>query len=42
MTGGTYIDIPDFNPAISRWTHEWEVNVTEFQVSSTAGGRSIR
>ena len=35
VTGGTYVDIPNFDPAISRWTYEWEGNVKELQVSST-------
>ena len=34
VTGGTYIDVPAFDPAISRWTYEWETNVNEFQVST--------
>ncbi len=31
---GVYADIDPFNPAISRWTNEWEVNVGEFQVAA--------
>ena len=34
VTGGTYVDVPAFDPAISRWTYEWEVDVKEFQVST--------
>jgi alpha-tubulin suppressor-like RCC1 family protein len=34
VMGGTYIDVPAFNPAISRWTYEWETNAKEFQVST--------
>ena len=34
VTGGTYVDIPDFDPAISRWTHEWEQGAQERQVAT--------
>ena len=34
VTGGSYTDLPDFNPAISRVTNDCEQNVEEFQVSS--------
>ena len=32
VTGGTYVDYAGFNPAISRWTYEWEVDPQEPQV----------
>ena len=34
VTGGTYQDIPDFDPVISQWTDEWVVDNTETQVAT--------
>ena len=33
VTGGSYVDLPGFDPAISRWVSEWDSNVSEFQVA---------
>ena len=32
---GSYTDLPGFEPAISRLTTDWEVNVSEFQVATS-------
>ena len=34
ISSGTYTDYAGFNPAISRWTNEWEVGPIEFQVAT--------
>ncbi|HJW76162.1 MAG TPA: FG-GAP-like repeat-containing protein [Thermoleophilia bacterium] len=34
VTGGTFVDLPEFNPAISRWVNEWQVDPQEFQVAT--------
>ena len=34
IVGGSYVDISRFDPAISRWTTEWEAYPGEFQVAS--------
>ena len=34
VTSGTYVDISSFDPAISRWTTEWEANPKEIQVAT--------
>jgi len=35
ITGGSYVDVTQFDPAISAWTTEWEVSPQEYQIATS-------